>query len=594
MNPMKRQADLRKKLFFLTLFCLLLLIRLQAQETEVVCDPSKSPLTELKFWKMQDGDKPGGSAVDFDDSGWEAVDRDHFYPQNRGLHWLRTTVIIGKEQHEYPYLLRIGRIQSAFEVFCNGFFVGRNGTVGTDPESERPGRLLMAVLLDHYLRPGKNVISVRFSDFQFTPPGFFFYAFIDSRLNPNFMAFRSLLKWAITIGIMLTGAVIGLMFFMTGGSYRNYFFYFLMCAAFLWSSGFRFVMHVANISLDMLEIFEPIFIGGYYVADLSIVLFLLFTFQFRKKRFHILAAILLCAAFYLGSVRGSTLPWLTLNRFNLILIPYILYLTIHAVGKRKKGSVIALLGFVAYTILRSDCVSFTVFSFFGSGDLAQPLLIIAYVMVARRQILEREQGKRNTELKARRLESELLKKAIQPHFVMNTLASLQSLSKRRPDKAEQMIQAIADEYRRINEIMNMSMIPIEEELDLCRTHLDLMGFRREARYELRIESSCPGSLIPPLIFHTLVENGLTHAMRPKEDGFFIFNCRREERRMVYSLANNGSLLAGDAGFSNQEIEEGTGIRYVKSRLEEAFPGKWEMDYAMTDGMWRVIIVIKDR
>ena len=76
MNPMKRQADLRKKLFFLTLFCLLLLIRLQAQETEVVCDPSKSPLTELKFWKMQDGDKPGWSAVDFDDSGWETVDRD--------------------------------------------------------------------------------------------------------------------------------------------------------------------------------------------------------------------------------------------------------------------------------------------------------------------------------------------------------------------------------------------------------------------------------------------------------------------------------------------------------------------------------------
>ncbi len=548
----------------------------------------------MKFWKIHDGDNLEWAAEDFDDSGWETVDRDNFYPEKRGLHWIRTTVIIEREQHEYPLLLRIGRIQSAFEVFCNGVFIGRNGIVGTDPDSERPGRLLMAFLLDHYLHPGKNVISVRFSDFKFIPPGFFFYAFIDSRINPNFMAYKGLLTMAITIGIMLTGVVIGLMFFLTGGSYRNYFFYFLMCSAFLWSTGFRFVMHVANISLGMLGVFEPIFIGGYYVADISIVLFLLFTFQFRKKRYHILALIALSVFFYLGSVRGTTLPWLTLTKFHLILIPYILSLTIYAVYKRKKGSVIALIGFIAFTILRSNFISLYLFSFFHSEDLAQPLLIIAYVMVARRQIQEQEQVKRSTELKAQRLESELLKKAIQPHFLMNTLASLQSLSKRRPEKAEQMIQAIADEYRRINEIMNMSMIRIEEELDLCRTHLELMGFRREARYELRVDSICSGSLIPPLIFHTLVENGLTHAMRPKEDGLFIFNCRREDSRIVYSLANDGSLLINKTMLSRAEIEEGTGIRYVKSRLEEAFPGKWGMEYAMVEGMWRVVIIIRNR
>lgn len=584
---------MKKSLIVLTQ-CLVLLSALSAQAALPEYDPSRETPFSLDNWLFKDGDDPRWASSDYDDSAWEFVSKEKFYPDTRGLHWLRTTFIISREQRAYPVILRLGRIQSAFEVYCNGVFVGRNGMVGLSREQERPGRLFMAVLLDRHLKTGRNVISVRLSDFRYFPPGFFFYARLDSRLNPNYYDVGFLLRHAFCIGIMFSGVIIGLMIFLAGGAYRNFFFYFLICLAFFISSGFRFIMHVANISLEMLGVFEPVFIGGYYLAEISIVLFLLFTFKLRYKRYHVIAIALVSAVFYLVSLRGTSIAWLQLNTYYILLIPYILTLIVFAIVKKKKGSVIALFGYIVYALLRSDVLPFSLFSLIPSGYLYQPLFIVSFAMVANRQVLEQQQVKKSTELRAQRLESQLLKKAIQPHFLMNTLASLQSLSRREPDKAEQMIQAIADEYRRINEIMPKSMIPIEEELNLCRSHLQLMGFRREAHYELTVESICPGSLVPPLIFHTLVENGLTHALKPKEDGLFVFNCRREETRTVYSLANNGSLLAARANRGEADVMEGTGIKYVKSRLEETFPGRWGMQYALVGGMWRVVIIIKDR
>jgi hypothetical protein len=44
--------------------------------------------------------------------------------------------------------------------------------------------------------------------------------------------------------------------------------------------------------------------------------------------------------------------------------------------------------------------------------------------------------------------------------------------------------------------------------------------------------------------------------------------------------------------NNPQIEEGLGFKYVKSRLEENYPGKWKLNYGMNDGFWEVKIEYK--
>ena len=61
----------------------------------------------------------------------------------------------------------------------------------------------------------------------------------------------------------------------------------------------------------------------------------------------------------------------------------------------------------------------------------------------------------------------------------------------------------------------------------------------------------------------------------------------------YTLKNDGSRISDFVSSkSGKEIEEGMGIRYIKARLEESFPGQWEISYDNHNGFWEVNISIK--
>jgi len=195
-------------------------------------------------------------------------------------------------------------------------------------------------------------------------------------------------------------------------------------------------------------------------------------------------------------------------------------------------------------------------------------------------------------LRSARLEAELLRKNIQPHFILNTLQSIVNWTKRRPDLAISVIEALAEEFRMINAISDKSFIPLHQEIDLCRTHLRLMSFRMGSSYRLETNGLCEQEQIPPLVFHTMVENALSHSFGPREDGTIRLICERTDRRTVYRLESPGSRLSELARKSEGEIRDGMGLRYVKARLEESYPGRWELESALDDDLWRVTIRLR--
>jgi LytS/YehU family sensor histidine kinase len=207
------------------------------------------------------------------------------------------------------------------------------------------------------------------------------------------------------------------------------------------------------------------------------------------------------------------------------------------------------------------------------------------------KIRERSRKLQALEIRSRRLETELLKKSIQPHFIMNTLFSIKSLTSQNPPKAERLIEALAEEFRVISRIASEKEIGLEDEVGLCRSHLELMGLRRDASYDLLVEGACPGEKIPPMVFHTLIENGLTHSYLPKENGTFRLSCERTGGEVVYRLRNDGTRIQRIIGLPEDKIEEGLGLKYVKARLEESYPGRWRLDYGVREGFWDVKIVV---
>ena len=118
-----------------------------------------------------------------------------------------------------------------------------------------------------------------------------------------------------------------------------------------------------------------------------------------------------------------------------------------------------------------------------------------------------------------------------------------------------------------------------------------MGYRRDVHFELTAENIPLNEEIPPLVFHTLIENGLTHAFQPRENGRFWLRYEKIDSEVVFTIKNNGSRLR-ESMQKHSEIKEGLGLRYVKARLEESFPGKWTIEHVMDQGLWKVTIRIK--
>jgi LytS/YehU family sensor histidine kinase len=150
---------------------------------------------------------------------------------------------------------------------------------------------------------------------------------------------------------------------------------------------------------------------------------------------------------------------------------------------------------------------------------------------------------------------------------------------------------LADEFRLINQVSSKATIPIREEIRLCEYHLKLMGFRNEVQYRLIKENIDKNDFVPPMVFHTLIENGLSHAYQPKEAGTFRLFMQKNHKCILYRLTNDGSLLKDYSKKPKLQIEEGMGMKYIKARLEESYPSKWKVEYGLRNGNWNVDIRI---
>lgn len=189
------------------------------------------------------------------------------------------------------------------------------------------------------------------------------------------------------------------------------------------------------------------------------------------------------------------------------------------------------------------------------------------------------------QIRSMRLELELLKANIHPHFMLNSINAATMWIKEDPATAEKLLHALSRELKQLLKIVGEKVIPVDEEIRICRTHLEVMSLRHDKRFTLRLEGIAAGEKIPPMVFHTLVENGLTHGYAGKEGGEFLLSRSEDEAAIHFTLFNDGA--SGKTGAESG----GLGLKYVRARLEEAYGPGWRLDSRPVDGGWAVSIAI---
>jgi hypothetical protein len=571
---------------------LVVLVATPARSIPPVSQADSLQVVSPSTWKYRAGDSLKWSATSYNDSSWQSIGPYDIPLEQRGIFWMRKTVRIGGTSEDSRLRLRMGLIQSACEVYWDGVLIGKNGTVGGNEKSEIPGTVHQA-----YPVPatggynGVHVLSFRCSNFHASvPSGQLFAAKLETDRNVSILNPASFLRIALLVGMGFAGGILGLMLYIAGGRFRSYLFSSLLCFALVLSKGMELLISLWNAPMTIMRTFDAIYIAGFYIAEIAILVFFLFAFDVSRRGYQVVGLILLSIPFYASNLNEPFIHYLNYDIFRVVLTPYFIGILYVALKNKRTGSTVASAAYGLYAIPPLLLVVGTTMPSLAF-DVGRAGLILVPIVVSGLQVHEQQKREKEVEQEARRVRTELLTKTIQPHFLFNSLASVKSLARHNPRKADRLVEALTDEFRLLNEIMAEKEISLVREVELCNYHLKVMGIRRDAVYTLVAQNIPTNETIPPLVLHTLVENGLTHAFKPKEHGYFWLTAERSDGVIQYQLQNNGSLVRKR---SLQSIEEGMGLKYVRARLEERYPGNWSLHYGMNGEKWEVLIKILRR
>ena len=170
---------------------------------------------------------------------------------------------------------------------------------------------------------------------------------------------------------------------------------------------------------------------------------------------------------------------------------------------------------------------------------------------------------------------------IQPHFLYNTLSTIQVLCSVDPRRAAEITGKFSVYLRQnLNSLEFPGMISFEKELEHTRTYADIEMIRfPNIRVEYAIEDA--GFSLPPLTVQSIVENAIRHGVRIREEGIIRVSARKAEGVHEIVISDNG------VGFDTGAIQgnDGThiGLKNVQERIERMCGGSVTVDSRLGEG-----------
>ncbi|HET7731641.1 MAG TPA: histidine kinase [Usitatibacter sp.] len=162
-----------------------------------------------------------------------------------------------------------------------------------------------------------------------------------------------------------------------------------------------------------------------------------------------------------------------------------------------------------------------------------------------------------------------LQAQVEPHFLYNTLASVQALTEVDPRRASDMTGHLIQYLRNALPKMRESVSTVGQEVELVRAYLNILQMRMDKRlsFEIDVPPGLMDAPFPPLMLPSLVENAIKHGLEPQREGGHVRISAAEDGaslRMV--VADTGRGFSDSPG-------QGVGLANIRERLEAMYGGE---------------------
>ena len=179
-----------------------------------------------------------------------------------------------------------------------------------------------------------------------------------------------------------------------------------------------------------------------------------------------------------------------------------------------------------------------------------------------------------------------LQSRIRPHFLFNTLNSALALVRHDPQRAEAVLEDLAELFRVALTEVGES-VSLNEEVELAQRYLAIeqirFGDRLAVTWEL--DPAAGAARMPPLLLQPLVENAVRHGIETADVGGTIrVRTRAKGGRAVISIANSVPATASRPGL-------GIALKNVQDRLRLMHDVNAQFESRRDGDSFRVQIVV---
>ena len=205
------------------------------------------------------------------------------------------------------------------------------------------------------------------------------------------------------------------------------------------------------------------------------------------------------------------------------------------------------------------------------------LLVLFVSMVVRvRSIKKREEEKTRLTRLLGELELTALKAQMNPHFIFNSLGSIQNLINRdKKMEANIYLSKFARLLRMTLDYSDKREIPLADEINMLEHYLSLEALRFVNKFEYIIDTA-PGIdlyevKIPPMLLQPFIENSIKHGLLPKKgDARLIVRFKRQSDGTLYCMVEDNGIGRVQREKLKEKSQMGhisKGIKITRNRLE---------------------------
>jgi sensor histidine kinase YesM len=181
-------------------------------------------------------------------------------------------------------------------------------------------------------------------------------------------------------------------------------------------------------------------------------------------------------------------------------------------------------------------------------------------------------------------ELKLMQAQVEPHFLFNTLASVQYLTETNPKEASALLGHLIDYLRAALPQLRASSTTLGKEVELAEAYLNVLKMRIGGRmsFVIDIPAELKAHPFPPNLLISLVENAIKHGIEPAAAGGTVtLTARRDGELVVVSVSDTGKGIAADPA----SVGQGVGLSNVRERLAALYGsrGRFTLESLMPHG-----------